>query len=276
MAKKIIFGDDSRKKLFAGVKALSDSVKVTLGPKGRNIILEKKYGSPVITNDGVTIAKDIELRDPEENVGAQLVKEVATKTNDVAGDGTTTATILAETLIEKGLGHLKEGVNAMKLKAGIDRAVVVLKNALGDMAVQIGSSKDKVAQVATISAQSPEVGELIADVLEMVGNDGVITVEESQTMGLEKEVVEGMQFDNGFISPYFVTDPHRMEAEYENVKILITDRKISSVQDLLPILEKIAQTGKKELVIIAEDVDGEALATLVLNKLRGMFNVLAV
>ncbi|MFH1720958.1 MAG: chaperonin GroEL [Patescibacteria group bacterium] len=276
MAKKIIFGDDSRKKLFAGVKALSDSVKVTLGPKGRNIILEKKYGSPVITNDGVTIAKDIELRDPEENVGAQLVKEVATKTNDVAGDGTTTATILAETLIEKGLGHLKEGVNAMKLKAGIDRAVVVLKNALGDMAVQIGSSKDKVAQVATISAQSPEVGELIADVMEMVGNDGVITVEESQTMGLEKEVVEGMQFDNGFISPYFVTDPHRMEAEYENVKILITDRKISSVQDLLPILEKIAQTGKKELVIIAEDVDGEALATLVLNKLRGMFNVLAV
>lgn len=276
MAKKIIYGDDARQKLYKGVQALADSVKVTLGPKGRNVILDKKYGAPLITNDGVTIAKEIELKDPEENMGAQLVKEVSTKTNDAAGDGTTTATILAEAMIGEGLKHLKEGANAVQLKKGIKGAVGAIEKALGEMAVQIGDSKEKIAQVATVSAQDEEVGNLIADVMDLVGNDGVITVEESQTMGIEKEVVEGMQFDNGYVSPYFVTDPSRMEASYDDVKILITDKKISSIQDLLPLLEKVAQTGKKELVIISEDIDGEALATLVLNKLRGTFNVLAV
>lgn len=276
MAKQVKFGDKARQKLMKGVTQLYDAVRITLGPKGRNVILEKKYGSPVITNDGVTIAKDIDLKDPYENMGAQLIKEVATKTNDVAGDGTTTATILAHAMITEGLRNLTAGANPVRLKNGIMKAVALVKAELSKMTEEIGNSKEKVAQVATISAQNPEVGELIADVMEMVGNDGVITVEESQTMGMEKEVVEGMQFDNGFISPYFVTDPQRMEAEYENVKILITDRKISSVQDLLPILEKVAQSGKKEIVIIADDVDGEALATLVLNKLRGVFNILAV
>lgn len=276
MAKKIIFGDDARQKLYKGVVALADSVKVTLGPKGRNVILEKKYGAPLITNDGVTIAKEIELKDREENMGAQLVKEVATKTNDVAGDGTTTATILAEAMISEGLKHLKGGANAVQMKMGIQKAVKKLEDALEEMAVQIGDSKERIAQVATISAQDAEVGELIADVMDLVGNDGVITVEESQTMGIEKEVVEGMQFDSGYVSPYFVTDPSRMESSYDDVKILITDKKVSSIQDLLPLLEKVAQSGRKELVIIAEDIDGEALATLVLNKLRGTFSVLAV
>jgi chaperonin GroEL len=276
MAKKIIFGDDARKKLFKGVQALADSVKVTLGPRGRNVILDKKYGAPLITNDGVTIAKEIDLKDPEENMGAQLVKEVATKTNDAAGDGTTTATILAEAMIAEGLANLKDGANAVQMKKGIKGAVGALELALEKMAVQIGDSKEKIAQVATVSAQDEEVGELIADVMELVGNDGVITVEESQTMGIEKEVVEGLQFDNGYVSPYFVTDPSRMEASYDDVKILITDKKVSSIQELLPLLEKVAQTGKKDLVIIAEEIDGEALATLVLNKLRGTFNVLAV
>ena len=276
MAKKILFGDEARQKLYKGVVALADSVKVTLGPKGRNVILDKKYGAPLITNDGVTIAKEIELKDHEENMGAQLVKEVATKTNDVAGDGTTTATILAEAMIGEGLKCLKAGANAVQMKMGIQKAVKALETALEDMAVQIGDSKEKIAQVATISAQDAEVGELIADVMDLVGNDGVITVEESQTMGIEKEVVEGLQFDNGYVSPYFVTDPSRMEASYDDAKILITDKKISSVQDLIPLLEKVAQSGRKELVIVAEDIDGEALATLVLNKLRGTFSVLAV
>ena len=276
MAKKIIFGDEARQKLYKGVQTLADAVKVTLGPRGRNVILEKKYGAPLITNDGVTIAKEIDLKDPEENMGAQLVKEVATKTNDAAGDGTTTATILADSMISEGLKHLKEGANAVQMKMGIQGAVGALELALEKMAVQIGDSKEKIAQVATISAQDAEVGELIADVMDLVGNDGVITVEESQTMGIEKEVVEGMQFDNGYVSPYFITDPSRMEASYDDVKILITDKKISSIQELLPLLEKVAQTGKKELVLIAEDIDGEALATLVLNKLRGTFSVLAV
>ena len=276
MAKKIIFGDDARKKLFEGVKMLSDSVKVTLGPKGRNVVLEKKYGGPTITNDGVTIAREVEIKDPEENMGAQIVKEAATKTNDVAGDGTTTATILAEAMISEGLSHLKEGANAVQMKHGIEKAVRALEEALEEMAVQVGDSKDKIAQVATISAQDEEVGNLIADIMDLVGNDGVITVEESQTMGVEKEVVEGMQFANGYVSPYFVTDPSRMEAAYDDAKILITDKKISSIQEILPLLEKIAQSGKKDLVLIAEDIDGEALATLVLNKLRGTFNVLAV
>jgi chaperonin GroEL len=276
MAKDIKFGDKARQELMKGVTQLYDAVRITLGPKGRNVILEKSYGSPVITNDGVTIAKDIDLKDKYQNMGAQLIKEVATKTNDIAGDGTTTATILAHAMITEGLRNLTAGANPVKLKGGIAKAVEIISEELSKMTQEIGDSKEKVAQVATISAQNPEVGDLIADIMEMVGNDGVITVEESQTMGLEKEVVEGMQFDNGYISPYFVTDPARMEAEYENAKILITDRKISSVQDLLPILEKVAQTGKKDLVIIAEDIEGEALATLVLNKIRGMFNILAV
>jgi len=276
MAKQLQFGDDARQKLLAGIEKLAKTVKITLGPKGRNAILEKKYGGPLVTNDGVTIAKEIELPDPYENMGAQMVKEVATKTNDVAGDGTTTATILAEAIIKEGLRNLTAGADPMQLKRGIQKAVKEVEKFLSEMAVQVGDSKEKVAQIATISAQDEEVGALIADIMEMVGNDGVIQVEESQTMGLEKEVVEGMQFDNGYISPYFVTDTARMEAIFDDAKILITDKKISSVQELLPVLEKVAQTGKKELVIIAEDVDGEALATLVLNKLRGVFNILAV
>lgn len=276
MAKQMQFGDDARQKLLAGVEKLARSVKITLGPKGRNVILDKKYGVPVVTNDGVTIAKEIDLPDPYENIGAQMVKEVATKTNDVAGDGTTTATLLAEAIIKEGLRNLTAGANPMSLKNGIEKAVKKIKDVLEKMSIKIGDSKQKIAQVASISAQNEEVGTLIADVLDMVGNDGVIQVEESQTMGLDKEVVEGMQFDNGYISPYFITDPSRMEALYDDAKILITDRKISSVQELIPILEKIAQSGRKEVVIIAEDVDGEALATLVLNKLRGVFNVLAV
>ncbi len=276
MSKQMQFSDDARQKLLAGVEKLARTVKITLGPKGRNAVLEKKYGGPLVTNDGVTIAKEMELPDPYENMGAQMVKEVATKTNDIAGDGTTTATLLAEAIIKEGLRNLTAGANPMQLKSGIEKAVRKIEEILKDMSIQIGDSKEKVAQVASISAQDEEVGNLIADIIEMVGQDGVIQVEESQTMGLEKEVVEGMQFDNGYISPYFVTDPSRMEASYDDAKLLITDKKISSVQDLLPLLEKVAQSGKKELVIIAEDIDGEALATLVLNKLRGAFSVLAI
>jgi chaperonin GroEL len=276
MAKQIKFGDDARQLLLAGVAKLAAAVKVTLGPKGRNVALDKKYGGPMVTNDGVTIAKEIELADPFENMGAQMVKEVSTKTNDAAGDGTTTATVLAEAMIREGLRNLTAGANPMHLKSGILKALAKIEEVLADMAINVGDSKEKIAQVASISAQDEEVGALIADIMEMVGKDGVIQVEESQTMGLEKEVVEGMQFDNGYISPYLITDPARMEAIYDDAKILITDKKISSVQDVVPILEKVAQTGKKELVIIAEDIDGEALATLVLNKLRGGFSVLAV
>ena len=276
MAKQIIFGDQARQKIISGVNQLANTVKITLGPKGRNVILEKKYGSPLITNDGVTIAKEIELSDPYENMGAQLVKEVATKTNDIAGDGTTTATLLASAIITEGFRNVAAGANPMRLKKGIDMAVEVVCAELEKMSVDIGDSKEKIAQVATISAQDSKVGELIADVLEMVGHDGVITVEESQSMGIEKEVVKGMQFENGYISPYMVTDPARMEAIYEDVKILITDKKVSSIQELVPLIEKIAAEGKKELVIIAEDVDGEALGTFILNKIRGIFHVLAV
>lgn len=276
MAKQIKFGDDARQRLLAGVEKLAKAVKITLGPKGRNVVLDKKYGSPLITNDGVTIAKEIELPDAYENMGVQMVKEVATRTNDVAGDGTTTATVLAEAIIKEGLRNLTAGANPMKLKSGIEKAVKHLTKALSEMAIDVGNSKEMIQQVATISAQDAEVGKLIAEIMEMVGNDGVVQVEESQTMGLEKEVVEGMQFDNGYISAYFVTDHSRMEAVYDDAKILITDKKISSVQELIPVLEKVAQSGRKEIVIIAEDVDGEALATLVLNKLRGIFNILAV
>ena len=276
MAKQIIFGDNSRQKIIHGVNQLAQAVRITLGPKGRNVILDRKYGAPMITNDGVTIAKEIDLKDPYENMGAQLVKEVATKTNDVAGDGTTTATVLASAIIAEGLRNVTAGANPVQLKRGIDMATNKVCEELDNMKVDIGDSKEKIAQVATISAQDAEVGQLIADVLEEVGHDGVITVEESQAMGLSKEVVKGMQFDNGYLSAYMVTDAARMEAVYEDVKILITDKKLSSIQELLPLIEKLAQNGRKELVIIAEDVEGEALATFVLNKLRGIFSVLAV
>jgi chaperonin GroEL len=276
MAKQIHFGSEARQKIIAGVNALADAVRITLGPKGRNVVIDKKYGSPMITNDGVTIAKEIDLKDPFENMGAQLVKEVATKTNDVAGDGTTTATVLAAAMIAEGYKNVTAGANPMQLKKGIDMAVEKICVELERVKVDIGNSKEKIAQVATISAQDENVGNLIADVMEMVGHDGVITVEEAQTMGLDKEVVKGMHFENGYISPYMVTDPARMEAVYEDVKILITDRKLSSIQELLPLIEKLAQAGRKELVVIAEDVEGEALATFVLNKLRGIFSVLAI
>jgi chaperonin GroEL len=275
MSKQINFGDEARDKMMNGVKKLSDAVRITMGPKGRNVVLDKKFGAPTITNDGVTIAKEIELEDKFENMGAQLVKEVATRTNDVAGDGTTTATVLAHAIITEGLRNLAAGANPIALKRGIDKAVKKVVKALDDVKKDI-STVEEVSQVATISAQDPEVGRLLAEIMEAVGNEGVITVEESQTFGLEKEVVEGMQFDNGYISPYMVTDPTRMEAVFEDAQILITDKKISSVQMILPLLEKMAGAGKKELVIIAEDVEGEALATMVLNKLRGSFSMLAL
>ena len=275
MAKQIKFSDDARAKLLMGVKKLADAVRVTMGPKGQNVVLDKKYGAPVITNDGVTIAKEIDLEDPFENMGAQLVKEAATKTNDVAGDGTTTATVLAHAIIAEGLRNVAAGANPMVMKLGIEKAVELIVAELDRIKKEI-TTKEERAQVATISAQDEKVGNLIADAIERVGPNGVITVEESQTLGMEIEHVEGMQFDSGYISPYMVTDPARMEAVWENPKILITDKKIASVQDILPLLEKLAHAGKKELVIIAEDVEGEALATFVLNKLRGTFNVLAI
>lgn len=276
MAKDIILGDDTRKRMIAGVKKLADTVKLTIGPKGRNVILDKKYGSPLITNDGVTIAKEIELEDAYENMGAQLVKEVATKTNDIAGDGTTTAIVLAEAMIAEGFRNITAGADPMALKRGIDRAVEKVCVALEKRAIEVGDSKEKIQQIATISAQDEKVGALIADTLEMVGNDGVISVEESKTTGLDKEVVKGMQFDNGYLSPYMITDPQRMEAIYEDALVLITDKKIGSLQVLVPIIEKVAAEGRKELVIIAEDLEGDALATLILNKLKNVFSVLAV
>ena len=277
MAKQIVFGKDAREALKRGVDTLANAVKVTLGPKGRNVVIEKSYGSPVITNDGVTIAKEIELEDKIENMGAEVVKEVASRTNDIAGDGTTTATLLAQSMFSTGLLELS-GSTTMPLIAlknnileGVDKIVAVLKK----YAVKI-DSKEKWAQVATISAQDPKIGSLIADVIEKIGKDGVITVERSDTFGVEQEIVEGMQFAQGFISPYMVTNTDRMESVFESPKILITDKKISSIEDILPILEKIAQSGQKDLVIIAEDVDGQALATLVVNKLRGTLNTLAI
>ena len=275
MTKQIIFSDDARQKLMSGITQLANAVKKTMGPKGRNALLDKKYGAPTITNDGVTIAREIELEDPYENMGAQLVKEVATKTNDVAGDGTTTATVLAEAIIREGLRNVTAGANPMQLKLGIEIAVDAVIEELEKISKEVKTTEE-IAQVATISAQNPEVGKLIAEVMDMVGKDGVIQVEEGQTMGLDKELVEGMQFDNGYISPYMITDTTRMEAVMENAKILITDKKISNIQEILPLLEALAQAGKKELVIIAEDIEGEALATLVVNKLRGTFNTLAI
>ncbi|NLV91535.1 MAG: chaperonin GroEL [Firmicutes bacterium] len=274
MAKELVFNEAARRKLEKGVNALADAVKVTLGPKGRNVVLEKKYGSPTITNDGVTIAREIELEDPFENMGAQLVKEVATKTNDVAGDGTTTATVLAQAIVREGLKNVAAGANPVLLRRGIDKAVGVAVEKIREMAKPV-ETREAIAQVAAISAGDDEIGALIADAMEKVGKDGVITVEESQTFGTTLDVVEGMQFDRGYISHYMVTDSERMEAVFENPYILITDKKISSVQELLPILERVMQAGAP-LLIIAEDVEGEALPTLVVNKLRGTLNVCAV
>ncbi len=275
MAKQIAFHEDARLKLQKGVNVLADTVKVTLGPKGRNVVLDKGFGAPTITNDGVSIAKEIELEDKFENMGAQLVKEVATKTNDVAGDGTTTATLLAQAMVNEGLKNVVAGANPMAIRHGIEKGVAAVVDSLKKSAKTV-ADKQEIAQVASISANDKEIGELIAEVMDMVGRDGVVTVEESQTFGLEKEVVGGMQFDNGYVSHYMVTDTTRMEAALDDPYILLTDKKISSIQDILPVLEKLAQLGKKEIAIIAEDVDGEALTTLVVNKLRGVFNALAI
>ena len=274
MAKEIKFNEEARRSLERGVDALANAVKVTLGPKGRNVVLEKKFGAPTITNDGVTIARDIELEDPFENMGAQLVKEVATKTNDVAGDGTTTATVLAQAMVHEGLRNVAAGANPMILKKGIQNAVNVLVDELKAISKKV-ETKEAKAQVASISAADEEIGNLIADAMEKVGDDGVITVEESKTMETCLETVEGMQFDRGYISPYMVTDTDKMEAVLSNPLVLITDRKINVIQDIMPVLEKVVQGGR-ELLIIAEDVEGEALATLVVNKLRGTFKAVAV
>ena len=274
MAKEILFNEEARRALGRGVDQLANAVKVTLGPKGRNVVLDKKFGAPTITNDGVTIARDIELPDPFENMGAQLVKEVATKTNDVAGDGTTTATVLAQAMIQEGMRNVAAGANPMILKKGIETAVKTLVEEIKKRSIKV-SGKSEIAQVASVSAADEEIGGLIAEAMEKVGNDGVITVEESKGLQTALNVVEGMQFDRGYISPYMVTDPDRMEAVMDNPYILITDRKISAIADMLPTLEKVVKVGK-ELLIIAEDVEGEALATLVVNRLRGTFKAVAV
>jgi chaperonin GroEL len=274
MAKQIKFGEDARRSLEKGINQLADTVRITLGPKGRNVVLDKKFGTPTITNDGVTIARDIEVEDPFENMGVQLVKEVATKTNDVAGDGTTTATLLAQAMVREGLKNVAAGANPMDIKKGIQKTVEKAVEALKDQSKTI-DKKESIAQVATVSATDEEIGRLIADAMEKVGKDGVITVEESKTMGTTLEVVEGMQFDRGYISAYMVTDTDKMEAVLDDAHILITDKKITNIQDLLPVLEQVVQQGKK-LLIIAEDIEGEALATLVLNKLRGTFACVAV
>ena len=275
MPKQIKYSEDVRHRLKRGVDKLANAVKVTLGPKGRNVVLDKGFGAPNITNDGVTIAKEIELEDKFENIGAEIVKEVAVKTNDAAGDGTTTATILAQAIIAEGLKNVTAGTNPLAIKRGIEKGTEAVINVLKQISKPV-SGREEIAQVATISAESKEIGDLIAEVMQIVGKDGVITVEESQTFGLNKEVVEGMQFDKGYISHYMVTNAERMEAEYEDPYILITDKKISSLQEILPLLESLAKSGKKELIIIAEDVEGDALATLVVNKLRGTFNGLAI
>ncbi len=274
MAKLIKFGEEARRGLESGVNQLADTVKVTLGPKGRNVILDKKFGSPLITNDGVTIAREIELEDPFENMGAQLVKEVATKTNDVAGDGTTTATVLAQSIVTEGLKNVAAGANPMILKQGIEKAVAVAIDHIKEVSKPV-ETREEIADVASISAADEVIGNLIADAMEKVGKDGVITVEESRSMATELEVVEGMQFDRGYVSPYMVTDTEKMEAVQHDPYILITDKKIANIQEILPVLEQIVQQGKK-MLIIAEDIEGEALATLVMNKLRGVFDCIAV
>ena len=275
MAKILKFDEAARRGLEAGVNKLADTVKVTLGPKGRNVVIEKKFGAPTITNDGVTIAKEIELEDHFENMGAQLVKEVATKTNDVAGDGTTTATVLAQAMVKEGLRNVAAGANPMGLKKGIEKAVAAAVEAISALSISVDGSTEKVAQVASISAADPSIGATIAEAIDKVGKDGVVTVEESNTFGTELEFTEGMQFDKGYLSPYFVTDPERQEAVLDDPYILFVNSKISSVHDMLPVLEKVMQTGK-QLLIVAEDIEGEALATLVVNKIRGTFNSAAV
>jgi chaperonin GroEL len=275
MAKQLVFGEDARRRLKAGVDALANAVATTLGPKGRNVALDKKFGAPTVTHDGVTVAKEIELEDPYENMGAQLLKEAATKTNDIAGDGTTTSTVLAHAIVTEGLKNLAAGSNPMLLKRGIESGTDAVVEALRKMAQKI-ETKEEIASVATISAADAEIGNLIADVMDKVGKDGVITVEESKSLQFETEYVEGMQFDRGYISAYFITAPDTMEAVISDPYILIYDKKISAAADIVPVLEKLVQIGKRDLVIVAEDVDGEALATLVLNKLRGMLNVLAI
>ncbi len=275
MAKQLVFSEDARRSLKRGIDSLATAVVTTLGPKGRNVALDKKWGAPTITHDGVTVAKEIELEEPYENMGAQLLKEAATKTNDIAGDGTTTATLLAHTIITEGMKNVAAGANSMLLKRGILAGAEAVVEAIADQAIEL-STKDEIANVAAISAQDREIGELIAEVMDKVGKDGVITVEESKGLEFEIEYVEGMQFDRGYISPYFVTNPDAMESVIEEPYILIHDKKVSAAQDLVPILEKLVQKGARNLVIIAEDIDGEALATLVLNKLRGMLNCLAV
>jgi chaperonin GroEL len=274
-AKQLVFGEEARRKLRNGIDIVAEAVATTLGPKGRNVALDRKFGSPTITHDGVTVAKEIELEDPFENMGAQLLKEAATKTNDIAGDGTTTSTVLAHAMVTEGLKTLAAGANPMMLKRGIEAASKAVADAIKEQAIEI-STKEEIANVATISAQDRQIGDLIADVMDKVGKDGVITVEESKGLEFEQEYVEGMQFDRGYISSYFITDSDHMEAVIEEPYILIYDKKISAAQDLLPLLEKLVQVGKRDLVILAEDVDGEALATMVLNKLRGTLNVLAV
>src|SRR5215831_13069477 len=274
MAKSLEFDEDARRALERGVNHLADAVKVTLGPKGRNVVIDKKWGAPTITNDGVTVAREIELEDPTENLGAQLAKEVATKTNDVAGDGTTTATVLAQAMVAEGLRSVAAGANPLALKRGIDAAATAVADALGNAARDV-EERTEIANVATISAQDAKIGEVIAEAFDKVGKDGVITVEEAPTMGIELEFTEGMQFDKGYVSAYFVTDPERMEAVLEDAYILLSGGKISSMQEFLPLLEKIAQS-KKPLLVIAEDVEGEALSTLVVNKIRGLLNVAAV
>lgn len=274
MAKSLLFGEEARRSMQAGVDKLANTVKVTLGPKGRNVVLDKKFGAPLITNDGVTIAREIELEDAYENMGAQLVKEVATKTNDVAGDGTTTATLLAQAIIREGLRNVTAGSNPMLIRRGIQIAVEKAVEEIKKISKEVDGKED-IARVAAISAADEEIGKLIADAMEKVGNEGVITVEESRTMGTELDVVEGMQFDRGYLSPYMVTDSEKMEASLEEPYILLTDKKITNIQDILPVLEKIVQQGRK-LLIISEDIEGEALATLVVNKLRGTFTCVAV
>jgi len=274
-AKQLVFGEEARRKLRNGIDVLAEAVATTLGPKGRNVGLDRKFGSPTITHDGVTVAKEVELEDPFENMGAQLLKEAATKTNDIAGDGTTTSTVLAHAMVTEGLKTLAAGANPMMLKRGIEAASKSIADAIKEQAIVI-STKEEIANVATISAQDRQIGNLISEVMDKVGKDGVITVEESKGLEFEQEYVEGMQFDRGYISAYFITDSEHMEAVIQDPYILIYDKKISAAQDLLPLLEKLVQIGKRELVIIAEDVDGEALATMVLNKLRGTLNVLAV
>ena len=275
MAKKILYNEDARKALKAGVDAVANAVKITIGPRGRNVVLDKGYGSPTITNDGVSIAKEISLKDKFENMGAEIIKEVATKTNEVAGDGTTTSVILMQAIVAEGMKHTTMGVNAMGVRVGIEQAAHDVVAALKHIAKPI-KTDEEIKQVATISAESAEIGGIIADTIKKVGKDGVVTVEEAQTIGVESEVVGGIEIDKGYISPYMITNTERMDASYEDPAILITDKKISSIKEVLPLLEKLAQTGKKELVIIAEDVDGEALSTFILNKLRGGFNVLAL